>query len=651
MVSEFAIFLCLFSLLIAFNLRKKQITHVKYGNNLVSFGFFVLTFASLMDILFVGRNSIYKIGFSTDDAMQAWVLMSYIPGLICVLVGLMRLMPAISNLNDEVAARKKSEEQQREQNLALNAARLRAETAERIMIDAIEAIPDAVIIFDENDKLVILNNNYRKLYSNIQDRLVPGADFETLLRVQVDRGLVADAIGCEEEWIKKRLERHRNPQGTIEQEFDDGRIFKLSETRTNSGGLVSIRTDISYLREREKTLKESRAKLEEAQSVAHIGNWVYHSESKSYEWSDEIYRILGYQPGEVAPNHENYFSRIHPEDIDRIKSSVADAKKQRRGYAIKYRIIRPSGETIYVRELGRLDYDEDGCRIGVLGTMQDVTAQHLVEIELIEAKTKAEEGTRSKSLFLANMSHELRTPLNAVIGFSEVLAKEIFGPLQNEKYREYADNIQSSGVHLLSLIDDILDYSRLESGTLELQESEVNLYELAQSTQTMLAGRAIEKSTQFRISREMDVNVMADERKMKQVLINLVNNAIKFTPEKGTINLYAQTEAADYISIFVEDDGFGISEDEIEDVLRPFGRAFHSVTKSIEGTGLGLPLSKSIVELHGGELHIASNAGGAGTTVEIRLPKTRLLDQPAEIARGGAVNPGKTAESLAGEGP
>ncbi len=625
MVSEFAIFLCLLSLLIAFNLRKKRITHVKYGNSLVSLGFFVLTFASLMDILFVGRNSAIDIGFSTDNAMQVWVLISYIPGLICVLVGLMRLMPAIGNLNDEIAARKESEERQREQNLALDAARLRAETAERIMIDAIEAIPDAVIIFDEEDKLVIHNSNYRELFSDIQDKLVPGAEFESLLRIQVERGLVADAIGREEDWIQERLQRHRNPQEIVEQEFGDGRIFKLSETRTNSGGLVSIRTDISYLREREKNLKESRAKLEEAQSVAHIGNWVYNSESKTYEWSDEIFRILGYQPGEVEPTHKNYFDRIHPDDIERIKKTVSKAKDKRQGYAIKYRIIRPTGETTYVRELGRLDYNEEGHQVAVLGTMQDVTAQHLVELELIEAKTKAEEGTRSKSLFLANMSHELRTPLNAVIGFSEVLAKEIFGPLENAKYREYADNIQSSGVHLLSLIDDILDYSRLESGTLELQETDVNLLDLAHSTQTMLAGRAIEKATQFRISKDLDVTIRADERKLKQVLINLVNNAIKFTPEKGSIDLGVRTHAADYISILVADDGFGISEDEIENVLRPFGRAFHSVTKSIEGTGLGLPLSKSIVELHGGQLHIASNANGAGTTVEIRLPKSRLL--------------------------
>jgi signal transduction histidine kinase len=140
----------------------------------------------------------------------------------------------------------------------------------------------------------------------------------------------------------------------------------------------------------------------------------------------------------------------------------------------------------------------------------------------------------------------------------------------------------------------------------------------------MLAAKAIEKSIEFVISKDTDVLINGDERKLKQVLINLINNAIKFTPENGKIGLKVSTNAGNYISIFIEDNGYGISEDEIEDVMRPFGRAYHSVTKSIEGTGLGLPLSKSIIELHGGELKIAGNNNKAGTTVEIRLPKTRL---------------------------
>lgn len=626
MLGELAIFLCLFGMLVAFWRRKDTLSHVKYGRVLLSAGFGILAFAAFVDFLIIGTVSLFDIGFSTDKWSEIWILVAFIPGMVAVLVGLVRILPAIGQLRDEVIARKKSERIQRQQNADLQIAKQRAERAEGSLIDAIESIPDAVIIFDAEDRIVTYNNTYRVLFSDIEDSLVPGIEFEALLRMQVEKGAVASAIGQEEKWVQERLYEHRHPDGPVEQEFSNGHVYRLSETKTQEGGIVSIRTDITPIRDREKALQENRAKLEEAQSVAHIGNWSYDSENKTYEWSDEIYRILGYEPGGVEPLLENYLCKIDPDDLERLRSTVTEARKQRAMYELEYRILPSPGKVIYVRELGRLNYDRHGNPAGIVGTMQDITAQHLIERELTQAKVRAEEGTRSKSLFLANMSHELRTPLNAVIGFSEVLAKEIFGPLENPKYREYADNIQSSGRHLLSLIDDLLDYSSLEAGTQDLRESEFNLFELAQSTRTMLAAKAFEKSTRFSISKDLNVRIIADERKMKQVLINLINNAIKFTPEKGEIALHVATHSNDHISIFIEDNGYGIDESEIEKIMQPFGRAQHSIAKSIEGTGLGLPLAKSIIELHGGELRIASNNNKNGTTVEIRLPKSRLQD-------------------------
>jgi len=626
MLGDLAVFLCLFAMLVAFWRRKRLLNHVNYGNSLLNVGFSILAAAAFLDFLFIGSFSLFDVGFNGKAWSQIWILVAFIPGLVLVVIGLARILPAIARLGEEIKARNESEQAQRAQNADLQAAKRRAESAEGSLIDAIESIPDAVIIFDADDRIVTFNNTYRELFEDIEDSLVPGASFETLLRMQVERGSVASAIGQEEKWIQDRLHEHRNPGGPLEQECENGQVYRLSETKTKEGGIVSIRTDITSIREREKALQDSRKKLEEAQSVAHIGNWSYDSESRVFEWSDEIYRILGYEPGSVEAKLSNYINKVHPADLDRIRSIVVEAKKQRKGYELEYRILPNPDETIYVRELGRLDYDIFGRAIGVIGTMQDITAQHRIEMELKQAKVRAEEGTRSKSLFLANMSHELRTPLNAVIGFSEVLAKEIFGPLENAKYREYADNIQSSGRHLLSLIDDLLDYSRLESGTVDLQESEFNLFDLAQSTRTMLAAKVLEKSTRFSISKDLDFQITADERKMKQVFINLVNNAIKFTPECGEVGLNVATHADDHISIFVEDNGVGICEEEIEDVMRPFGRTQHSITKSIEGTGLGLPLARSIIELHGGELKIAGNNNKAGTIVEIRLPKSRLQD-------------------------
>ncbi|WP_373088823.1 ATP-binding protein [Sneathiella sp.] len=625
MLSEVAIFVCLLTMLIVFLMRKKQLSHVKYGSELISVGFAILAFASLIDMLFIGNISFFDVGLGGSHIMQIWTLLAYIPGMMAVIVGIFRILPAIGQMKEEISARRGSEDKHRKNNARLKRAIERAELAERTLIDAIESMSDAVAVFDKNDRLVTFNNAYRELYTSNQDKLKPGQPFEVLLRSKVSTGSILDAIGREEEWIAESLEARRRTEGPAEYKLASGKIYRLVDNRTKAGGIVSIRTDVTEMREREKALEDSRSKLEQAQTIAQIGNWIHNNVEDTHDWSNEIFRILGFEPGTVEPSYKQFIALVHHNDVENLKTVFNLSGAKREPFDVEFRIIQKTGKLIYVRVLGRLDFDTNGRLLGASGTLQDITAQHLVAQELRLAKKKAEQGTRSKSLFLANMSHELRTPLNAVIGFSEVLAKEIFGPIENAKYREYADNIQSSGRHLLSLIDDILDYSRLESGTVKLQETEFNLYELVQSTQIMLAAKAIEKSTLLSISNDLDIRITGDERKLKQVLINVVNNAIKFTPEQGLISLHASTDSDQYISIFVEDNGYGIDEDEIENVMRPFGRAHRSVTKSIEGTGLGLPLTKSIVELHGGELKIASNSFKPGTTVEIRLPKSRVL--------------------------
>lgn len=631
MLSEVAILVCLTAMFAVFWRRRNRLAHVKFGRDLIIIGLAIVVIASLTDTLFVGEASVFNIGFSTEEALQVWRIVGYLPGLVLIAFGIARMLPAIEQLNSEIQARKFSEEKQREQNKRLQLAIERAETAENTLLDAIESMPEAVAIFDENDRLFVCNQPYRDRFEEIAHMVKPGVYFNDLVRILVEMGRVPEAAGREEEWIRARIREHQNPGEPIEQLFDDDLVYRLSETKTKNGGTVSIRTDITEIRNREKALEENRAKLEEAQAIAHIGNWVHNAVTNTHEWSDEVFRILGYEPGEVDQRYSNFISRVHANDLERLRAVFLLASERREPFEAEFRLVHEDERTVYVRVIGRLITDEDGQLLGASGTLQDITAQHMFERELTQAKLEAEEGTRSKSLFLANMSHELRTPLNAVIGFSEVLAKEIFGPLANDRYREYADNIQSSGRHLLSLIDDILEYSRLESGSIELQETEFNLLDITKSTKTMLEAKAKEKSIDFILSDNLDIRLRADERKLKQVLINLVNNAIKFTPERGKIEIDISADSADFASIFVIDSGFGISKEEIENVMRPFGRAHHSVAKSIEGTGLGLPLAKSIVELHGGKLKITSNKTKPGTTIEIILPKWRVGELPQEF--------------------
>lgn len=625
MLSELAILICLLVMLTVFWRRKKRLTHVKLGRDLINYGLLIVVIASFVDLLFVGDGSVFNIGFSDINSLEVWNAVGYLPGLVLVAIGMSRMLPAIERLNQEIQARIISEEKQREQNKRLQLTIARAETAETTLLDAIESMPEGVAIFDPNDRLYVCNNPYRERYKKLADKVQSGVHFNELVRLMVEMKRVPEAVGREEEYIAARIKEHNNPADPVEQEMDDGRIYRLSETKTKSGGTVSIRTDITDIRAREQALKENRAKLEEAQAIAHIGNWMRDTRADKHEWSDEIFRILGCQPGEIEQSYSNFMSRVHKNDVARLRSVFEHTNESLEPFEAEFRVVQDGGSIVYVRLLGRVNTDENGVVTGGSGTLQDITTQHIFERELMQAKLEAEEGTRSKSLFLANMSHELRTPLNAVIGFSEVLAKEIFGPLANDRYREYADNIQSSGRHLLSLIDDILEYSRLESDSIELQETEFNLLKAAESTKTMLLAKANEKRISFFLSKNLDIEIRADERKLKQVLINLVNNAIKFTPENGLIELDLAEDSDNFISLYVIDNGYGISKDEIKNVMRPFGRTHYSISKSIEGTGLGLPLAKSIVELHGGMLKIKSNANKPGTTIEIRLPKSRVV--------------------------
>jgi signal transduction histidine kinase len=237
---------------------------------------------------------------------------------------------------------------------------------------------------------------------------------------------------------------------------------------------------------------------------------------------------------------------------------------------------------------------------------------------------EAQEASRSKSEFLANMSHELRTPLNAIIGFSELMQAGTFGPLGNERYVDYAGDISASGRHLLRLIDDILDLSKVEAGAMPLVESDVDYHGLIRASMRIVAGRA--DQAQVRLVSDLPDNlpdVMGDDLKLKQILLNLLSNAIKFTPAGGTVTLRVRRQPDGALRTDVSDTGIGIAEGDLARVMRPFVQVESATSRRFAGTGLGLPLARRLVELHGGTLTLAS-VQGQGTTATMVIPASRL---------------------------
>jgi signal transduction histidine kinase len=263
--------------------------------------------------------------------------------------------------------------------------------------------------------------------------------------------------------------------------------------------------------------------------------------------------------------------------------------------------------------------------------VQDRTRRLLInEEKLLQAVSQVNQANRAKSEFLAAMSHELRTPLNAVIGFSELIENQTFGPVGNDKYREYAADIRGAGEHLLDLINDILDLAKIEAGNEELHEEEIDIEELLRSVLVLLRERAARQKVRLTPDiQEYLPLIRADLRKLKQILLNLLTNAVKFSNPDGEVTVKVCVSTDGFL-VQVIDTGIGIAAEDIPKALSQFGQVDKDASHNQEGTGLGLPLTKALVELHGGSLDLQSRLK-VGTTVSVRFPSERTIVSPLPL--------------------
>lgn len=341
--------------------------------------------------------------------------------------------------------------------------------------------------------------------------------------------------------------------------------------------------------------------------------------------SPSVERVLGYPPEESMK--QSWVDYAHPEDGKLIADEIVGMYADRQTRRIAYRMMAKSGEYLWLESAVTPLFGHKGEYQGMITCTRDITEQKTREQELMAAREHAEQASLTKSRFLANMSHELRTPLNAILGFSEMMTQEVFGPLGNTQYEEYAGLIHESGSHLLSLISDILDMSKIEAGKYDLCIESVDVVATLEKASRMVQTRLSEGELDLlmQVDGAVDCKVLSDERAFTQILLNVLSNAVKFTPAGGRITLSAVPAAHGQIAISVSDTGVGIEPSDLERVLHPFEQVVRHAELASQGTGLGLPLVRALVDIQDGTFNIESSPG-KGTTVTITLPDASYTD-------------------------
>ena len=349
------------------------------------------------------------------------------------------------------------------------------------------------------------------------------------------------------------------------------------------------------------------------------------AEARIHTFSAGAEAIFGYRIAEVAG--KPFLDLLAPESRKTVRDYLSAlqgpglASVFNDGREVTAR-VRQGGTVPLFLTIGKLEAPRS--QAAFCAVVRDITQWKKTEAELREAKEKAEATSRQKSEFLASVSHELRTPLNAIMGFSEVMRLGRFGDIDNEKYRGYVQDIHASGAHLLSLINDLLDLSKVEAGKLELNFTAVSLNDVADHAVKLLQEQATAARVVLRKSFPADLpKVVADLRSLRQIMLNLLSNAIKFTDAGGQVVISAQLLSSGELRIKVKDTGIGMDEDQLKSALEPFHRVV-TEGREVQGTGLGLPLTKALVEANRASLNLSSEPG-KGTLAEVTFPVTRVL--------------------------
>ncbi|MBV8089153.1 MAG: PAS-domain containing protein [Alphaproteobacteria bacterium] len=498
--------------------------------------------------------------------------------------------------------------------------------AEQRLIDAIESISEGFVLFDSDDHYVLTNAKYREMLAGMADVLMPGTPYETMLQAGAERGVfVFD--GDPQEWVRRTLEWHSAAGAPLEQQLTDGRWIRAVERRTRDGGIVGIRTDITELKQAEAALKATQQQLTDAIESISEGFVLFDREDR-YVLTNSNYRRL--YPGiadlcEPGARFEtvmraNIERNLHEFGPEGGEAWLRGLLEWHRACAEPMEQQLKSGR--WVRAIERRTNNG-----GIVGIRTDITAvkqaeaalrQQVMDLEgarlqltamaadLAAARDAAEAANRIKSEFLANMSHEVRTPMNGIIGMNGLLLKTKLTAEQ----QEYAVAVHDSAEALLTVINDILDISKLEAGKVELEAIDFDLVDTVESAVGLFGPKANEKGIDLGVLIEPAARAgfRGDPTRLRQVLLNLVGNAVKFT-DQGSVSLEVGLappcgSRLPRLRFEVVDTGIGMSDEVRAKLFRKFSQADGSITRRFGGTGLGLAVAKQLVELMGGEIGV-----------------------------------------------
>ena len=418
-------------------------------------------------------------------------------------------------------------------------------------------------------------------------------------------------------------------------------MLVVTAMRDNSGqitGYLGVATDITEQRRHSSELTAARDQLLMAADVAELGIWTWTLADSSLDWNDKMFELYGYPVSlrDQKMSYEHWHARLHPDDAEYAVSCMDAIMKGTAAYDPVFRLLLPDGSIRFLQAGAQIERDDLGHVIRVTGINFDITKQRELETGLRQAKAEADEASAAKSTFLANMSHEIRTPMNAVLGMLQLVQQTAL----NQRQLDYVVKAYTAARSLLGLLNDILDYSKIEAGKLQLEQQPFELEDVMEDLAVVLSGNLGTKPVElmFDLAPSLPSHLIGDRLRLQQILINLAGNAIKFT-EYGevvvSVTEVSRNASSVRLCIAVTDTGIGIAEDKIDHILEAFSQAEASTARRFGGTGLGLVISKRLLALMNGQLQVSSTPGVGSRfwfEITLALTDTSIESAPDELA-------------------